>query len=282
MYCPNPGSAPLLNGFGCGSCRAGTYASAAVVGPASASLCIDCPMGTFNLYTDSSLVTSCIKCPAGTFSNVTGLSVSSGCQPCGKGSYSAFDASSCIPCAAGSYSDEDRGVFCKHCPPGTASSLSRANSSTVCKACKPGFYSTAEGSAACSPCPAGSYCAESGLTSDGVRCLRGTYSQYAAAISNETCIKCPPGSYCPDEGTISPVPCALDGGSFSSVSGATNSNQCQYMDCPPGYFCPPGASFPTACPAGYFSPINNASSFSACQTCNSSEHRGYYCPGIIK
>ena len=185
-YCPVPGSAPLLKGFGCGSCRAGTYASAAV----GAALCIDCPMGSYNSFSGKTLVASC------------------------------------------------------------------------------------------SPCPAGRYCAESGLTSDGVPCPRGTYSPYAAAISDETCVKCPPGSYCPNNGTISPVPCA-DGGSFSTVSGATTSSMCQNLDCPAGYFCPPGAGSPTACPAGYFSPNSSASSFLACQKCTNSKHRGYSCPGII-
>ena len=275
QYC-DAGSAPVINGLGCIACQAGTYSLGGQV------TCTACPQGTYNPSSGQGSVSSCAQCPAGTFNNVNGVKEISKCLSCGLGTYSGTGSGSCLPCSAGFWSDKigvAQAVFCEPCPSGTASSTSRATSSSACVACSPGFYSSAEGSAVCSACPAGRYCAGSGLTNYGVACSPGMYSQYSAAISNATCVVCPPGSYCPNNGTISPIPCAPDGGSFSAASGAKNSSQCRDVACPAGYFCPPGAGSPTACPAGYFSSNIGASSIAECRECSSTDHRGYYCPG---
>jgi hypothetical protein len=205
------------------------------------------------------------------------------CLLCPTGTYSGTASKVCVPCAAGSWSATNGSVFCTSCPAGTESSVERATSLASCTACKAGYYSSAPGSAVCSACPAGRYCplVVSGRTDTGFACTPGTYSQYPAASDSQTCVACPPGSFCPINGTISPVPCNPDGGTFSARPSLSTKDGCANTACQDGYFCPPGAGSPTACPAGSFSNVTNASSITHCTICVRPANLGYFCPGTF-
>jgi hypothetical protein len=256
-------------------CAAGTYANASL----GATSCIPCPKGTYGSSSGANSESVCAPCSAGTFNDVLGSSARSACLRCGLGTYSFSGSENCLSCPAGSWSNKIGAFSCNLCPAGSSSFSSGAYNQSTCTACGPGFFSSAVGSAVCSPCPAGRYCAS--LTSDGVACPPGTYSQYTAASSNASCLRCPAGHYCPSSGTISPIPCVSDGGFYSAVSGASNSSECSNQACPAGHFCQPGASSPTACPAGFFFSNTGAASISSCQLCNISLHKGHYCPGDV-
>ncbi len=141
-------------------------------------------------------------------------------------------------------------------------STGQAPSNASCTAC-----SSAPGSAVCSACPAGRYCTGLGRTDIGIACSPGTYSQYPVASDSATCVACPPGSFGPYNGTIAPFPFSPAGGTFSALPSLSTQNGCVNTACQDGYFCPPGAGSPTACPASSFSKVSNASSISQSEIC---------------
>lgn len=101
------------------------------------------------------------------------------------------------------------------------------------------------GSANCTVCPGGFYCA---TPSDlPIACSDGEYSAEGAS----TCTPCPAGSYCPgpprDEDSKAPCPA----GQYSL--GGTSSCSA----CPKGFYCPDASQGPTACPDGYYADVGN-------------------------
>jgi hypothetical protein len=119
--------------------------------------------------------------------------------------------------------------------------------------CPPGTFSN-EGDAACSTCPAGSYCA-SGLPT---ACPAGTYNSVPGGMSLADCWPCgvqtsfPLG---PSSETQSASPSASPspnpGGGFFCAAGSTSPTQYNLATCPVGFYCVGVSALPctprTAC-----------------------------------
>ena len=182
----------------CDTCPAGYYCP-------TNSLQILCPVGHYCPI--SSVVPT--ACPAGTFRSITGgSSLERDCSPCILGNYCPSNASEPIPCPAGRFLPFTNGTSLASCiasPPGFTTA---AGGGMV--ACAPGTFQPANSSAACLPCPSGSYDA-------------GTLGRIS------TCPVCPAGGYC----TSPTVQSACPGNTLSGIA-ATSQLGCR---CSAGYTC---------------------------------------------
>ena len=183
----------------------------------------------------------------------------------------------------------------------------------VMNACNAGSYGTTEGAttqlAACTTCPAGTYCPIKGMTvpiacprgayctsgsSNIIKCASGTYNPKTGSTTSAACIACPIGNYCP-VGSYEPVPCdpgyycpinsvsvvagnKCPQGTYSSVSPIGVSTDC--INCPPGSYCPLGSGSPTFCPPGTYNQFSSKYDPNDCLSCS----LGTACPkyGNIK
>lgn len=286
--CPGSTSVPE-------TCPAGYYCPGGVAVP------FTCPSGTHGVGMPG-LASSfeCASCPAGSFctgGNVTGLCAAG--YVCYSRALTATPASTDMPagrpCPRGYFCPEGSKLE-QPCTNGTFSATEGATSAGACGPCPPGFtcldgnptpidclpghYCPGSGAeiacpartynplaaqsnaSACLPCPAGSYCTETG-------------------ISNPNLYACPPGSYCP-EATDDPLPCPE--GRYNSLGGAATDLECPL--CPGGHVCLAGTVAPEACDAGTFCPAGavNATTCTAGSYCPPASitpvgcPAGYYCP----
>ncbi|ESO91998.1 hypothetical protein LOTGIDRAFT_121441 [Lottia gigantea] len=118
-------------------------------------------------------------------------------------------------------------------------------------------------------------------------CPEGTYTDILGTPDLASCKSCPPTKYCP-QATDIPIDCPLGyycppgtaalnqypcpAGTYSNQTTRTNINDC--LSCPGGY-CPEGSSVPLLCQAGYYLNSTGNSDVSHCITCTS----GMYCAG---
>ena len=121
-------------------------------------------------------------------------------QPCLTGFTSYSGAASCFPCplgfscsSSGATPCQSAGKYalngvCLDCPIGYKC---LGISPFLPIACTTGSYASTQGLAACTPCPAGSFCGDP--TVSPVSCYAGSYS----AANVGVCIPCPQGSICP-------------------------------------------------------------------------------------
>ena len=100
-------------------CPLGSYCSGGVA--------VACPIGTFGVAVQQSVVSSCPRCPFGTYGTAEGATSNSTCKFCPLGT---------IATAAGA-------AFCTFCPPGTYASSGSSNASlaSLCVPCPSGAYS---------------------------------------------------------------------------------------------------------------------------------------------
>ena len=209
---------------------------------------IDCPEGTYRIQTGAMSLKDCILSSIGkTADAATGLS-----------------ADATTNCPAGHY-----------CPPGTVEGSAPK--------CPPGTWSDIEGlewEYECKPCPAGNFCEEEGMTTDGTlcpagyycpersitgtkhRCVDGTYrsttgaqcqdSRIVAACT-ESCDNCPPGKYCDDS-----IP--ADGSDPGIITP---------RDCPAGHYCLAGTKYfnQYPCDNGTYSASTENESQDDCEIC---------------
>jgi len=167
-YCPE--GAHATGDFAETPCPAG-YKSA--INGKSLEDCVKCSYGKYCLAGQGE-----VDCPVGHYCP---LATESATQfPCPQGHYNAalgkIDLLDCLPCGVGNY-----------CPAAAAAQ-------TPCAAGTHNSVSNTEGS--CTSCPAGSYCASTGMIS-AVACPAGSYSE-AGAVE---CIDCLLGHFCPNLGT---------------------------------------------------------------------------------
>ena len=175
-------------------------------------------------------------CSAGTFRLITGGTAQSDCGTCPAGSYCGSGSSTPSLCPVGQYCPSGTGATPSYCPAGTY------NPGT-------GMYRLSD----CISCPAGYYCATTGLTSYSGPCTAGYLCSGSAVnalggLTTGTNNPCPAGGYCP-AGTPRVIPCSI--GYFMSASGQSTSTSCQ--SCTAGYYCAGAGSSPTSkCDAGYY------------------------------
>ena len=152
------------------------------------------------------------------------------------------------PCPAGSY-----------CPQGSAFAIS----------CPAGRWSSALQSA-CSPCDAGYFGSDMGMTTSSCSgpCVAGYFC--AAGSTLATAQVCPAGYYCPGaspSGTANPCPAGWFCAAGSAVVSAAN-------QCSPGQYSVDGAAACVPCPGGFY---GNATALPS-PLCSGQCPAGYYCP----
>jgi len=278
------------------ACNKGTYNPS--TGATTSSACIPCPAST---YCPSDGMTMYNTCFLGTFSGTRGAISSSVCTPCAPGTYGfglITNQSQCLPCPTGSYCNGGTVIECPagtYCPP-------RAAGPTPCPA---GLYGSDAGlsTAACNGlCQAGYYCNAGSTTSTqqvceaGYFCPTGTYSTCPTGTAScptgagtQLPQLCPAGTYCPKGSSIATK---CPGGTYNNTSGATSSSAC--ISCPVGYYCPEGSLQPISCLAGTYSIYQNAITKNTCQYCRAGTYsnnaasscvlceEGHYCPGPLE
>jgi len=129
----------------------------------------DCPTGHYCLEGSSSAT----RCPIGTFNPLTNGEALSACQDCLPGSYCSSEGISSVSGACSA------GYFCK-----TKSQQQASETPSV-----DGNYG---------PCPVGHYCGAG--TSEPVRCPPGTYNPSTKQSLLTNCINCSAGTYCAESG----------------------------------------------------------------------------------
>ncbi|CDW71824.1 gcc2 and gcc3 domain-containing protein [Stylonychia lemnae] len=298
------------------SCKAGYYCQKSVQYP--------CPQGTYNPVIGAANSSYCLETPAGYYSDKEAStqyktnicpegyfcpkgSISGKDYQCPEGSYrniqGATSASDCGTCPTGHYCPtESREVFV--CPQGYYC----PQSSVYAIPCPVGTFGASKGlreESECTPCYAGRYCSQKGLSEPdglcdaGYYCISGAYT--ATPTDNITGNVCPAGGYC---GLGSKKPSFCEPGKYNPSIGKSVKSDCKQCDpgyycsgsssstptgkCQAGYYCPSGSKFPTEqialegyntsagasiqkeCPAGTYNPKQGQSS---CQSCPA----GYLC-----
>ena len=151
-----------------------------------------CPAG-YKSEANGKSLEDCVKCSYGTY-----CLAGAGEAACPKGHYCplATESAQQFPCPQGYYNAELSKIDILDCLPCGVGHfcLAAAEAQSPCLAGTHNSKSNTEGS--CTPCPAGSYCASSGLIS-AVACPAGSYS---AAGASE-CTDCLVGHFCPNLGT---------------------------------------------------------------------------------
>jgi len=161
--------------------------------------------------------------------------------------YTGANGGACTACTTGKFKAASGSAACTPCPMGTYSTTVGLNGSWGCLPCKAGTYSdSADGAIECKPCNQG-HAAKTG-SSACVRCDAGFF----ATGSSEGCLPCPAGTYdeLPYDGVVGT--CANCSRGFSSAAvNATSSLTCQR--CPTGTKAGEGSNACAACGAGEYS-----------------------------
>ena len=163
LQCP-PGSVVVSSAGGsdsdatCQECPAGQYADP------TQTACVPCPAGTYSGVLGATSVLACQDCPVDTYSPDAGAVSADSCFACEPGSYSRGGQSACAKCPLNSFvappGQPERCVFCVGgllsatacmCLPGTEKIVQSAV--VTCALCTEGFYSSANDSSTCTPCP---------------------------------------------------------------------------------------------------------------------------------
>ncbi|KAF6119825.1 hypothetical protein HJG60_010211 [Phyllostomus discolor] len=255
--------------------------------PRGTSLPQPCPAGSYNNLTGQA---SCFPCPAGYYcpeaiTTYSGHPCPSGfyCPrgtkyatqfPCPRGYYNpdplTQSLDGCLPCPPGHYCRQenltqasglcDAGWFCMLAAwtPRPFDLDNYTSNNCLCPAtatggkCPAGSFCP-KGSSEPIPCPPGSFCATSGLSTPTGSCQAGYFCAGGAATPTPedklTRALCPPGTFCQAAGP-----------------------------CPQGHYCPRGSAMPQPCPPGTFSTHVKLGSEAACSPCPP----GHYCdsPGL--
>ena len=169
--------------------------------------------------------------------------------------YYGDDGMSCGACGVGKYKESYGSAACTPCPAGTYSGVTGLNNVSGCKPCSGGSYSEA-GSFVCIKCDSGT-AAKSGSSSCAA-CGAGFF----ATDNAEGCQPCPAGTF--DEapfGGLEDTCTRCSKGTASAALNATNASTCKW--CPPGTVSGAGAGACSACAPGEYSD-GGTESCSAC------------------
>ena len=129
-----------------------------------------------------------------------------------------------------------------------------------CKTCTEGYY--CDGYNPLNPdsisirkdCPVGHYCPPGTASPFAFPCPVPTFSNETRLVSVSQCRRCLPGMYCDTPGQIEPAgPCDPGYYCVSNSSTATPTDGISGDICPEGFYCLEGSTFPTPCPAGFYS-----------------------------
>ena len=233
-------------------CEKGTTSTASATGLKLATECNACATGKYCVDSekDGNMADDCAAgyfCESGAASP-TPVSVPGGYSgPCSAGFYCVYGAQEEVQCPAGKF----RGT-------------TGARSEDECTVCLPGQYCT-KGNPVPNACTKGSYCPLG--TSVPISCPIGTYNDLTGASEKYECKSCPAGYYCASTGldtyagsqcpasnyclsrTITPIACLAG---FYIVGYGTCASDC--IACSKDYYCPSGSSYEIKCEKGYECP----------------------------
>ncbi len=266
FYAPAPGTVALV------PCPAGSFCGANSITPQP------CAAGSFSNATNLAAQSACSSCPASMFCGASGLTAPSGFCSAG---YLCIGGGATVPnpadakCPAGSYC-EAAAVSATACPFGTFAAATGGASIGDCTPCTAGNYCNQRGlSTPVGPCDAGFYCTSGSNTSrpiggaafGGDQCPAGAYCLSGSAPLGTLCA---PGRFNPSIGMSA---CSLCSAGFycPSVGNIADST----LSCPIGYYCPSGSALPTSCPAGSYGARTQLQNASDCSPCPI----GSYCAG---
>jgi hypothetical protein len=106
-------------------------------------------------------------------------------------------------------------------------------------------------------CPVGNYCPLGSAAP--TPCPAGTYSNLTGRVSLSNCNRCTGGYACPNH-TMTAIGSQCTAG-FYCPEGSRTTNA---TVCPAGYYCPTGSSVPTACSSDMFQDETGSSSCKYC------------------
>jgi sugar lactone lactonase YvrE len=275
-------SSPSGNKTGSGPCPAGFYC------PAATDIPLPCPPGTFSNILGLRNSSECTTCLAGSYCNSYGQTNVTG--PCRGGYYcptgQISDAPSLYPCPRGSACP----VGSAHPTPCLAGTFSNTTHLASCLLCEIRTYCPNSGMTVGFVCPQGQFC--SGGNNTGP-CPKGTYSAVTSLAMPSECTPCTAGYYCDELGMTIPIKqCGpgyyCSGGAFVAQPNDSTGGPCAAgyvcgygstgpipsigitgIECPVGSYCN-GTSSAILCPEGTYqdSPIQGS-----CKVCPP----GYYC-----
>lgn len=193
LKCP-PGS-ECTNGKAIG-CSPGKYLASAT------NTCLPC---TANFYCPGNSDFP-LTCPLGKIPNAT----QDDCDYCLEGSYCPVSDSgtTSIECPEGYYCPKGSHEPIP-CPSGTYNSNKNTSSETACQACNSGSCCHGMAQTTSETCPQGYFCPadEKGISNcRKYPCPAGTYGAAAGLTSESRCTDCPEGRWCP-EGSTAPLDC---------------------------------------------------------------------------
>ncbi|XP_041849947.1 neurogenic locus notch homolog protein 4-like [Melanotaenia boesemani] len=140
------------------------------------------------------------------------------------------------------------------CPAGTFSSELGNIHQDNCTTCVPGFYCQGEGTVQPALCPVGHYCPAGLIHRLEFPCPAGTMQSQLGASSLDACQLCPAGMFCAQSGLSQPTGLCQAGYSCPEGSSSPNSTGSQWNStrshlCPSGHYCPSGTGHPLPCPS---------------------------------
>ena len=265
--CPDGKYAASAGATSCSVCTKGYYCVGGKY--------IPCAKGTANNTTGATACTSCVASTSTVVGTVAVQTAQTACTSCTNGSYakSAGQTSACVTCPVGYYCPGGKKIACAK---GTANNTTGATACTSCVASTStvaGTYASSTAQSLCTTCPNGKYASSAGASScttcpSGYYCIGGMK------------IPCPKGSYCPNTGMSSATACPK--GNYSSSTNATSCTPCakgtytsntgnsECSKCSAGKYAPStGMTACSTCPAGQYS---SSAGSSACSTCASGKY----------
>jgi len=194
---------------------------------------IYCESGTYQPKVHATGLADCMACTPGKYCFGPGLAAPSG--PCARHYYCPGGNTSPNPpqflCPEGHFCGEGTAVPAA-CPKGHFC----AKGTWQPAKCPTGSYQPHEGMNSCDKCPAGFYCAGTGLVDPNGKCSAGYYCPAGSTTANPSKGICPAGHSCP-EGSAAPTICP-------AKSYQPNKGSLKCLVCPEGYECPEGCVEP--------------------------------------
>lgn len=180
---------PCSAGYACPAGSPTATASSCAVGKyseAGASLCTDCPEGTYGAVQGLATPLCTGLCAAG-YACAPG-STNATAAACAQGKYSLAGAAACTSCPAGSYGE-----------------TAALNTSACSGQCTAGYYCPSGSvNATAVVCPLGSFCPPAAGTP--TPCGPGVFGNSTALVTTLCSGQCPAGYFCPGP-TVTPIPC---------------------------------------------------------------------------
>ena len=185
-----------------GTCRA-VHTNCAREVAHDGSCTVTCSAGQFNVGG------SCQQCQGGRYIE-DGASGLTECRLCPMGQY-VLDAGAtdCIPCVPGKYSHIAGGLGCIECDAGqyNAPPYAPYAGAVACIPCEVGRFQF--NTTLCHDCPAGTYAASEGGTSEVEACVDCPAGQYTRSAASSLCLNCAAGTFAPEPRVRPSFPCFL-------------------------------------------------------------------------